>query len=124
MRFQYIPLFLYSCRWNIEINYYEQKTFWSLFSYMVHSYKGIEMLINLINISYSAMKLLHSVDDKFAIYRNKSVQDFIFSLSEVIRRQVFFATFVHKSRNPDKINFCDKYLKTGIFTKYESSIKL
>ncbi len=82
------------------------------------------MLINLINISYSAMKLLHYVDDKFAIYRNKSVQDFIFSLSEVIRRQVFFATFVQKSRNPDKINFCDKYLKTGIFTKYESSIKL
>lgn len=25
--FQYIPLFLYSCRWNIEISYYEQKTF-------------------------------------------------------------------------------------------------
>ena len=31
--FQYIPLFLYSCRWNIEISYYEQKTFWSLCSY-------------------------------------------------------------------------------------------
>ena len=26
---EYIPLFLYSFRWNIEISYYEQKTFWS-----------------------------------------------------------------------------------------------
>ena len=61
--FQYIPLFLYSCSWNIEISYYELKIFWSLCSYMVRSRKGIEMLINLINISYSAMKLLPYVDD-------------------------------------------------------------
>ena len=54
------------------------------------------MLINLINISYSAMKLLPYVDDKFASYRNKSIQDFRFALSEGIRRQVFFATFVQK----------------------------
>ena len=63
---------------------------------MVRSRKEIEMLINLINISYSAMKLLPYVDDKFASYRNKSIQDFRFALSEGIRRQVFFATFVQK----------------------------
>ena len=91
---QYIPFFLYSCRWNIEISYYEQKTFWSLCSYMVRSCKGIEMLVNLINISYSAMKLLPYLDDKFADYRNKSVQDFRFALREGIRSQVFFTTFV------------------------------
>ena len=82
------------------------------------------MLINLINISYAAMKLLPYVDDKFAGYRNKSVQDFRFALSEGIRSQVVFATFVEKVENPDKINLCDKCLKTGIFAKYESSIKL
>ena len=32
-----------------------QKTFWSLCSYMVRSCKGIEMLVNLINICYCAM---------------------------------------------------------------------
>ena len=48
-------LFLYSFRWNIETSYYEQKTFWSLCSYMVRSCKGIEMLVNLINICYCAM---------------------------------------------------------------------
>lgn len=100
--FQYIPLFLYSCRWNIEISYYEQKTLWSLCSYMVRSRKEIEMLINLINISYSAMKLLPYVDDKFASYRNKSIQDFRFALSEGIRSQVFFATFVEKVENQIK----------------------
>jgi hypothetical protein len=63
---------------------------------MVRSCKEIEMLINLINISYSAMKLLPYVDDKFASYRNKSIQDFRFALSEGIRSQVFFATFVQK----------------------------
>jgi len=55
---QYIPLFLYRFRWNIEISYYEQKTFWSLCSYMVRSQRGIETLVNLINIAYCSMKLL------------------------------------------------------------------
>ena len=79
---------------GIEISYYEQKTFWSLCSYMVRSCKGIEMMINLINITYCGMKLLSYQDEKFSDYRDKSVQDFRFALSECIRQQVFFATFV------------------------------
>ena len=48
-------LFCYSFRWNIEVSYYEQqKAFWSLCSYMVRSRKGIETLVNLINIAYCA----------------------------------------------------------------------
>lgn len=112
--FQYISLVLYSCRWNIEISYYEQKTLCYLYSYMVRSFKEIEKLINLINNSYSAMKLLPYVDDKFACYRNKSVQDFIFALSDGIRSQLFFH-FRTESRNPDKINLCEKCLKISIF---------
>ena len=42
------------------------------------------------------------VDDKFAGYRNKSVQDFRFALSEGIRSQVVFATFVEKVENQIK----------------------
>ena len=48
------------------------------------------------------MKLLPYVDDKFVGYRNKSVQDFRFALSEGIRSQVFFATFVEKVENQIK----------------------
>ena len=44
-RMKYIPLLLYSFRWNIETSYYEQKTFWSFCNYMVRSCKGIEMLV-------------------------------------------------------------------------------
>ena len=99
---QYIPLFLYAFRWNIEVGYYEQKTFWSLCSYMVRSCKGIEMLVNLINIAYCAMKLLPYQDEAFAEYRTKSVQEFRFALSEQIRKQVFYTNFVYNIENTIK----------------------
>jgi len=41
---QYIPLLLCSFRWDIEVSYYEQKSFWSLCAYMVRSRRGIETL--------------------------------------------------------------------------------
>ena len=93
-RMQYIPLFCYSFRWNIEVSYYEQKTFWSLCSYMVRSRKGIELLVNLINITYCAMKILPYQDEAFAKYRTESVQEFRFILSEKIRKEIFFANFM------------------------------
>ena len=91
---KYIPLLLYSFRWNIETGYYEQKTFWSLCKYMVRSRKGIEMLVNLINISYCAMKILPYQNEYFSEYRTKSVQEFRFELSQGIRSQIFFVNFV------------------------------
>ncbi len=93
-RMPYIPLFLYSFRWNIEVSYYEQKSFWSLCAYMVRSRRGIEMLVNLINISYCAMKLLPYMEEALSQYRNSSVQEFRFALSEQIRRQIFYVNLV------------------------------
>ena len=87
-------LFCDSFRWKIEISYYEQKTFWSFCDYMVRSRKEIEMLVNLINISYCAMKILPYQDKYFSKYRTKSVQEFRFELSQEIRKQIFFTTFV------------------------------
>ena len=107
----YIPLFLYSFRWNIEVSYYGQKTFWPLCSYMLRSRKGIEMLINLINIAYCAMKLLPYQEGAFSKYRNGSVQDFRFALSEQIRQEVFFATFVKKSESMIKSSVLIRVLK-------------
>ena len=111
---KYIPLFLYLFRWNIEISYYEQKTFWSLCSYMVRSCKGIEMMINLINITYCGMKLLPYQDEKFSDYRDKSVQDFRFALSEGIRQQVFFATLVQNIETQIKSSSIINVLKQAI----------
>ena len=64
---------------------------------MVRSCKGIEMMVNLINVAYCAMKLLPYQYEKFSDYRDKSVQDFRFASSEGIRQQVFFATFVQNT---------------------------
>ena len=91
---QFIPLMLYVFRWPIEVSYYEQKTFWSLCSYMVRSRRGIEMLVNLINTAYCAMKLLPYQEEAFSSYQTESVQEFRFALSGQIRQQIFYAAFV------------------------------
>ena len=108
---QYIPLFLYAFRWNIEVGYYEQKTFWSLCSYMVRSRKGIEMLVNLINIAYCGMKLLPYQDKAFEKYRTESAQEFRYALSEQIRQQIFYASFIHNIETRIKSNAVVKALK-------------
>ena len=108
---KYIPLLLYSFRWNIETSYCEQKTFWSFCNYMVRSCKGIEMLVNLINISYCAMKILPYQNEHFSEYRTKSVQEFRFELSQGIRSQIFFATFVKNIETHIKSNAMTKALK-------------
>ena len=110
-RMKYIPLFLYSFRWNIETSYYEQKTFWSLCSYMVRSCKGIEILVNLINICYCAMKILPYQDEQFSEYRTKSVQEFRFELSQGIRSQIFLTNFVRNIETHIKLNVIIKALK-------------
>jgi len=101
-RMKYIPLFLYGFRWNIEVSYYEQKTFWSLCSYMIRKNQGIELLVNLITVSYCAMKILPYQNVAFSEYQNKSVQEFRFALSTQIREQVFYAHFVKNIENSIK----------------------
>lgn len=108
---QYIPLFLYSFRWNIEVSYYEQKSFWSLCSYMVRSRKGIEMLVNLINISYCSMKLLPYLEEPFTPYRDVSVQEFRFVLSGRIRQHVFYINLVQNIETHIKSGTIIKALK-------------
>ena len=55
-----------------DVSYYEQKTFWSLCSYMVRSRKGIELLVNLINNQcfynyYTFCSFLSSISFKKAL---------------------------------------------------------
>lgn len=69
------------------------------------------MMINLINISYCAMKILPYEDEHFAEYRTKSVQDFRFKISQDIRSQIFFATFVKNIETHIKSNAMTKALK-------------
>lgn len=114
-RMQYMPLFLYRLRWNIEVSYYEQKTFWDLCRYMLRSAKGVGMLVNTINLAYSAMKLLPYTDAGFAEYQGQSVQDFRFALSEAIREQLIFTTFVKSLKNREKHTTVIGLLKQKVF---------
>lgn len=92
----FLPLFLYGFRWKIEVSYYEQKTFWSLCHYMVRSRTGIELLVNLINLAYCAMKILPYQDKEWGVYQSESVQEFRCALSKQIREELFYASFVKK----------------------------
>ena len=76
------------------VSYYGQKTFRSLCRYMVRSRKGIEMLVNLVKITYCAMKILPYQDERFYKYQPESVQEFRYALSGQIRRQIFYSIFV------------------------------
>ena len=81
-------------------------------SYMVRNCKGIEMLVNLINICYCAMKILPYQDEQFSEYRTKSVQEFRFELSQGIRSQIFLTNFVRNIETHIKLNVIIKALKT------------
>ena len=78
---------------------------------MVRTAEGIEMLANLINTAYCGMKLLPYQDETFKEYRGRSVQEIRFALSEQIRRQVFYATFVKNIETQIKSNAVVNALK-------------
>lgn len=83
-----------------------------LYAYMVRSKKGIETLVNLINISYCAMKILPYKDETFSQYKDTSVQEFRLALSQQINQQVIFATFVKNVETTIKSNAFIKALKS------------
>jgi len=89
-----IPLRLYSLRWNIEVLFYELKTFWSFGNYMLRSKQGIDNFVNLLSISYACAKLIPFADDFFADFSLASTQTTKFALGEAIRKDLFFAHFV------------------------------
>ena len=88
----FLPLTIYGLRWNIEVSYYEQKTFWALGDYRVRSKAGIERLVNLLTLCYSAVKLLPYSSGDFCALRGLSPQQARFALGRSIRREVFFAS--------------------------------
>ena len=89
----FLPLTIYSLRWNIEVAYYEQKKFWSLGAYMLRSKIGIERLTNLLTILYAFMTLLPFYDSTFFTLSHNSPQQSRFVIGMTIWHELFFATF-------------------------------
>lgn len=73
--------------------------------------QGIEMMVNLINISYCAMKLLPYKEEAFSGYRAASVQEFRFALSERIRQEMFYVNLMKNIETHIKSNVIVDALK-------------
>lgn len=94
----YYPMKLYKLCWAIEINYYEQKTFWSLNAYRIRRQNGIEHMVNLVNLVHSSLKMLPYLDEHFAKYQNASPQELRSHISWQIQREIFLGTLVSKTQ--------------------------
>jgi len=90
-----LPLRIYSLRWNIEVMFYELKTFWSFGSYRLRSKNGIENFVNLLAVSYSCAKLIPFEDDLFSDLSLFSTQTVKYAFGEAIRKELFFTQFLH-----------------------------
>lgn len=114
---QFLPLACYSLRWNIEISYYESKAFWSLEDYRVRSREGIERLVNLECIAYSAMTLLPYSDGSFSCYQSASAQETRFGIGQQIQASIIFSSFVEKLETVKKsctlIKIVENYILSG-----------
>ncbi len=88
-----MPLAWYGLRWNIEVSYYEGKTFWSIEEYQVRSKEGIEQLVNLISLSYSAMPLLPYNDETFSGYQSASTQETRYKIGQQIQADIILCSF-------------------------------
>ena len=101
------PLTLYRLRCNIEVGYYEQETSWSLEKYMVRGSNSIQLLINLINIAYSAMKILPYYNSKFSDFIDDTPQEIRMFISEKISNQIFISVI---GREAKKLKNADVFL--------------
>ena len=94
-----LPLTIYALRWNIEVAYYEQKTFWALGDYRLRSQTGIERLLNLLTLVYANVKILPYLSEDFSALKELSPQQARFTLGRSICKEVFFASFVKRLEN-------------------------
>lgn len=90
---QFLPLTIYSLRWNIEVAYYEQKKFWSFGAYMLRSKVGIERLTNLLSVLYAFMTLLPFYDSTFISLASNSPQQSRFVIGMTIWHELFSVAF-------------------------------
>ena len=73
-------------------------------------------MVNLINISYCAMKILPYKDEAFSQYKDTSVQEFRLALSQQINQQIIFATFVKNVETTIKSNALVKAMKSVLLS--------
>jgi hypothetical protein len=86
----------YTIRWDIEVIFYELKTFWSFGNYMVRTEKGIETYINLLGLVYTFTKILPFWAEEFSELKSSSTQEIKSQLALYIREELILDSFVSK----------------------------
>jgi len=89
-----LPLFLYSYRWAVEVFIYEMKTFWSFGLYMLRSKNGIENFVNMLTMSYTAMRILPVIDQKLSFLKYESTLTTKNVIGDAIKQELFLWRFV------------------------------
>ena len=120
----YLPLAWYRLRWDIEISYYEEKTFWSIKEYRIRSREGIERLINLISLSYSAMTLLPYSDEIFSMYQSASTQETRYEIGQQIQAEIILCSFGKFLETVKNCSSLVKVVESYILSRFRKAQKL
>ncbi|MPM97810.1 hypothetical protein SDC9_144990 [bioreactor metagenome] len=96
---KYLPYFVYSLRWGIEVLFYEHKFFWSFGNYMVRTHNAIERYVNLIGISFAFVQVLPFICRRFEGYKFQSPQVIKHAVADQLSQELIFETFVQKLEN-------------------------
>lgn len=87
---------IYKVRWNIEVIFYQQKTFWSFSKYMVRSKSSIDSYVNLLGVAYSAVVLLPFISGSLSQYKFSSPQEVKYIISEKLTRELIYDKLLKK----------------------------
>jgi len=114
---QYLPYFVYSLRWGIEVIFYEHKFFWSFGNYMVRNKIAIERYVNLLAIAFAFVQVLPFIAPRFYDYQFHSPQTVKRVVADQLTQELIFDTFVKRLEN-NKIylavkNAVDDFLGLG-----------
>ena len=81
---------VYKMRWNIEVIFYQTKSFWSFGNYMIRHKESIEKYVNLIGVTYSLTVLLPFMSRKFSKFKFQSPQETKYYLSQCISKELIY----------------------------------
>jgi len=87
---------IYKIRWNVEVIFYQQKTFWSLSKYMVRSKESIDTYVNLLGVAYSTVVLLPFINSNLSQYKFSSPQEIKYSISESLTHELIYDKLLKK----------------------------
>lgn len=87
---------IYKIRWNIEVIFYQQKTFWSLSNYMVRTKESINTYVNLLGVAYSMVVLLPFINSNLSQYKFSNPQEIKYSISESTLRELVYTKLLRK----------------------------